>query len=187
MNLSARARRVGAASMLAAVGVAVPVGLAAAGGSDGPAGGTGPTTVTVRLTAHHSRFTPATVDVAAGTTVRFVIRNLDPIDHEFIIGGPDVHQHHEVGRDAHHHGEVPGEISIPAGTTASTTWTAPAGEKAQTAPAGMGTPLGEEAGVGAPAGEKAQTAPAGMGSTVFACHLPGHFAYGMAGVVRITG
>ena len=148
--------------MLAAVAVAVPVGLAAAGGSDGPAGGTGQTAVTVRLTAHHSRFTPATVDVAPGTTVRFVIRNLDPIDHEFIIGGPEVHEHHEVGREAHHHGDVPGEISIPAGTTASTTWTAPAGEKAQTA---LESP----------------------GSTVFACHLPGHFAYGMAGVVRITG
>ena len=164
--------------MLAAVALAVPVGIAAAGGGDGPAGGTGQTAVTVRLTAHHSRFTPTTVDVAPGTTVRFVIRNLDPIDHEFIIGGPEVHEHHEVGRDAHHHGEVPGEISIPAGKTASTTWTAPAG---------MGTPLGEEAGVGAPAGEKAQTAPESPGSTVFACHLPGHFAYGMAGVVRITG
>ena len=36
--------------------------------------------------------------------------------------------------------------------------------EANTAPAGMGTPLGEEAGVGAPAGESADTAPAGMGT-----------------------
>lgn len=66
------------------------------------------------------------------------------------------------------------------------------------APAGVGTPLGEEAGVWAPAGEKAQTAPApgstqverpgtrAPGSFVYACHLPGHFAYGMAGVVRVS-
>lgn len=139
----------GSAALLA--GIAVWFGTAASG----PAGGADraqPGSVTIRLTARHSRFTPASVDVAAGTTVRFVIRNLDPIDHEFIVGGPEVHRRHEVGRDAHHHGQVPGEISVPAGTTASTTW----------------------------------TAPGAAGPVVFACHLPGHFVYGMRGVVRIT-
>ena len=162
MRLPAKARRPAAASALAALAVAVPVGIAAAGGD---AGRTGAPTVTVQVTAHHSRFSPATVDVAPGTTVRFVIRNLDPIDHEFIIGGPEVHERHEVGREAHHHGEVPGEISVPAGRTASTTWTAPVCGSAQVALPGTGSP----------------------DSFVYACHLPGHLAYGMAGVVRISG
>ena len=140
-----------AVAAVAVVLVAV-VMVAGAGGAGGRGRQPDRRTVTVHLTAHYSRFSPATVDVRPGTTVTFVIRNLDPIDHEFIIGGPEVHARHEVGREAHHHGEVPGEISVPAGTTASTTW----------------------------------TAPAGMGTVVFACHLPGHFAYGMAGVVRVS-
>ena len=129
----------------ALVAVAVPVGMAAATGGGPAAGGA----VTVELTARHSRFTPAAVQVPAGTTVRFVVRNLDPIDHELIVGGPEVHRHHERGREAHHHGDVPGEVTVPAGTTRSTTFT--------------------------PAGE-----------VTFACHLPGHLAYGMSGVVTVT-
>lgn len=159
MTLSPRARRVGAAGALAALtaslalvlALVAPVGIAAGGPG---AGATRPQRhhLTVRITAHHSRFTPASVDVPPGATVRFVIRNLDPIDHELIVGGPEVHQRHEVGREAHHHGRVPGEISVPAGTTASTTW----------------------------------TAPQSVGPVAFACHLPGHFAYGMSGVVRVA-
>src|SRR5687768_10226575 len=34
---------------------------------------------TVEITIHHSRFTPAVVDVKRGSTVRFVVRNTDPI------------------------------------------------------------------------------------------------------------
>lgn len=133
--------------LLVALVVAIPIGMATAGGSGGePAA---PKVLTVRLTAHHSHFSPARVDVPTGVTVRFVIRNLDPIDHEFIVGDSELHRRHEVGREAHHHGDVPGEISVPAGATVSTTW----------------------------------TAPASVGPTVFACHLPGHFVYGMSGVV----
>jgi uncharacterized cupredoxin-like copper-binding protein len=141
----------------AAVALAGSAGVAAAASGGGPGEGghddpaTGPATVTVTLTARHSRFTPPAVTVPAGTTVRFVVRNLDPIDHELIVGGPEVHRHHATGRDTHHHGDVPGEISVPAGETASTTWTAPA-----------------------------------SGDTAFACHLPGHLAHGMAGVVRVS-
>ncbi len=77
---------------------------------------------TVAMTIHHSRFQPGTVRVEPGTTVRFVLRNTDPIDHEFIVGDEAVHQRHRVGRDRHHHGQVPGEISVPSGTEASTTF-----------------------------------------------------------------
>jgi uncharacterized cupredoxin-like copper-binding protein len=105
---------------------------------------------TVVLTMYHSHFQPALVRVEPGTTVRFVLRNTDPIDHEFIVGDEAVHQRHRVGRDRHHHGEVPGEISVPSGTEASTTFR-------------FDQP----------------------GRLTYACHLPGHEAYGMVGTVEV--
>ncbi len=76
----------------------------------------------VAVTINHSRFQPARLSVQAGQTVRFVIHNGDPIDHEFILGDRAVQDKHEVGRDRHHHGMVPGEVSVPAGETRVTTY-----------------------------------------------------------------
>ena len=78
---------------------------------------------TVRITAHHSRFEPDRINVQPGSTVRFVVHNADPIDHEFIIGPPETHDIHERGLPHFHTGAVPGEITVPAGTTVETTWT----------------------------------------------------------------
>jgi uncharacterized cupredoxin-like copper-binding protein len=97
--------------LLAAGGLLVQAGRAPAAGQR-----------TVAITMHHTHFEPAVVKVEPGTTVRFVLHNTDPIDHEFIVGDEAVHQRHRVGRDKHHHGEVPGEISVPSGTEASTTF-----------------------------------------------------------------
>ena len=108
---------------------------------------------TVVVTMHHSRFEPATIRVEAGQRVRFVLRNTDPIDHEFILGDAAVQRRHEQGRERHHHGEVPGERSVGAGQEATTTYAFPAVQ----------------------AGQELE----------FACHLPGHYAYGMHGVVRV--
>jgi uncharacterized cupredoxin-like copper-binding protein len=108
---------------------------------------------TVVVTMRHSRFEPAVVRVEPGERVRFLLRNTDPIDHEFILGDAAVQRRHEQGRDRHHHGEVPGERSVPAGQEAATTYRFPA---------------------------------EGAGRTLeFACHLPGHYAYGMHGVARV--
>ena len=76
----------------------------------------------VTITIEHSRFEPGHMSFEPGQTVEFVVVNGDPIDHELIIGDEAVQQRHEVGR-GHHHGAVPGEISVPAGTTRSTTYT----------------------------------------------------------------
>jgi uncharacterized cupredoxin-like copper-binding protein len=103
----------------------------------------------VRVRIELSRFVPSVIDVRAGATVRFVVANTDPIDHEFIVGDAAVHARHERGTEAAH-GAVPGEVSVPAETTASTTFRFDA-----------------------------------PGEWVFACHLPGHFGYGMRGVVRV--
>jgi uncharacterized cupredoxin-like copper-binding protein len=113
----------------------------------------GRTTQTVVVTMHHSRFQPEVVRVAPGATVRFLLRNTDPIDHEFILGDEEVQRRHEQGREREHHGEVPGEVSVAAGREAATTYTFPRG---------------------------------GPASLQFACHLPGHYAYGMRGVALVS-
>jgi uncharacterized cupredoxin-like copper-binding protein len=95
---------------------------AGAGCNDDPAeDALGPGTVTVEVQLHHSRFRPARLQVVEGTTVRFVVRNRDPIDHELIVGPPDVHRRHERGTEPYHPPK-PGEVSVAAGSTAETTY-----------------------------------------------------------------
>lgn len=77
---------------------------------------------TVVLTARHSKFVPARVVVEAGTTVRFVVRNADPIAHELIVGPKQVHDRHETGTEAWHPPR-PGEVSVRAYDEADTTYT----------------------------------------------------------------
>jgi uncharacterized cupredoxin-like copper-binding protein len=132
-----------------ACGAAVLVAARATGGQPS---GDGPDR-TVVVTMHHSRFQPATLRVDPGQRVRFVLRNTDPIDHEFILGDAAVQARHEQGRQRHHHGDVPGERSVPAGQEAATSYDFPAGLDGRT--------------------------------LEFACHLPGHYAYGMHGTVRV--
>jgi uncharacterized cupredoxin-like copper-binding protein len=123
--------------------IAAVLAIALLGGSSSPA------ERTVEITIRHSRFLPAEVHVDPGDTIRFVIRNTDPIDHEFIVGDQDVQTRHETGTEAHH-GARPGEVSIPAGGVASTTYTFSEPE-----------------------------------TLLIGCHLPGHYAYGMSGSVRV--
>lgn len=79
---------------------------------------------TVRITIHYSTFEPADLAVDPGETVRLVIVNTDPIDHEFILGDEQVQLAHEEGTEAHH-APRPGEVSLPAGKTVVTTYTFP--------------------------------------------------------------
>ena len=74
------------------------------------------------MTIWHSRFVPARFTFRRGVTVRFVITNTDPIDHEFILGDEAVQRRHETGTEPVHD-RVPGEVSVPAGTQAETTYT----------------------------------------------------------------
>jgi uncharacterized cupredoxin-like copper-binding protein len=133
--------------MLGLAAVLLAAGLAA---GRTPAAASPPAGVpTVHITIHFSSFDTGRIDVVPGETVRFVIENTDPIDHEFILGDDLVQQIHELGTESVHPPR-PGEVSVPAGTTATTTYT-------------FGQP----------------------GELTFACHLPGHFAYGMHGTVTI--
>ena len=137
MRRAAIARALTAAAVVSLIGAAV----ASAAGDD---------IRIVHVRIRYSAFIPDAIDVRPGETVRFVVRNADPIDHEFLIGDEAVQQVHEEGTEPHH-GARPGEISVPAGETVATTYT-----------------FGER------------------GSTLFGCHLPGHYAYGMRGTIAIA-
>ena len=75
---------------------------------------------TVVIDIRNSRFSMAAITTVAGDEIRFVVRNHDPIAHEFILGGDDVHRRHAQGVEREHHGDLPGEVSVPAGQEAST-------------------------------------------------------------------
>jgi uncharacterized cupredoxin-like copper-binding protein len=77
---------------------------------------------TVTLRFHYSHFEPSVVSVPAGVKVTFTLRNDDPIDHEWIIGSPEVHEVHRHGTEAVH-GRIPTEVSVPALSTRVTTVT----------------------------------------------------------------
>jgi uncharacterized cupredoxin-like copper-binding protein len=104
----------------AAVALTLLVGAAAASRGAAARANAG----TVHITIHFSSFAPGSLDVDPGETVRFVIRNTDPIDHEFIVGDEAVQLAHEEGTEAHH-APRPGEVSVPAGKTVVTTYTFP--------------------------------------------------------------
>jgi uncharacterized cupredoxin-like copper-binding protein len=76
---------------------------------------------TVVLDVRHSRFSLEQLHVRPGETVRFVLRNGDPIPHELIVGDRYVQDVHEAGTEAHH-GDRPGEVSVAPGATAVTTY-----------------------------------------------------------------
>lgn len=145
--------RLRAAVVAVVVGATVVVGgyaltASRAGASDGPA--LGPGLVTVHVDIHYSRFRLDARRVHAGTLVRFVIRNHDPINHEFVIGPSSIHRAHEHGTERLHP-PVPGEVSVGAQQTGETIYR-------------FDRP----------------------GRVEFACHLPGHFAYGMVGDVTVV-
>ena len=106
---------------------------------------------TITITVHFSRFDLASLQVARGETVRFVVSNQDPIDHELLVGDVETQEVHESGTEARH-GTRPGEVSVPAGATVVTTFTFP-----------------DELDSG----------------WEFACHLPGHYDYGMRGPITL--
>ena len=81
----------------------------------------GPGLVTVEIGIEHSRFDVERVDVHAGTLVRFVVHNDDPIPHELIVGGDDVHARHTTGTERFHP-PVPGEVSLLPGETGVTVY-----------------------------------------------------------------
>jgi uncharacterized cupredoxin-like copper-binding protein len=81
-----------------------------------------PGALVVEIDIHFSHFTPEQVHVPAGRPVTFVLRNEDPIDHEWIVGDAAVHERHRTGTEPSH-GARPTEQSIPALSEVRTTIT----------------------------------------------------------------
>jgi uncharacterized cupredoxin-like copper-binding protein len=76
----------------------------------------------VDIPIHYSHYERPEVTVRAGDLVTFVLRNTDPIDHEWIVGDAAVHERHRTGTEPVH-GSRPTEVTIPAGETRQTTIT----------------------------------------------------------------
>jgi uncharacterized cupredoxin-like copper-binding protein len=131
-------------------GIALSLGLAGIAAAWVRAPGLGPTPARdARIDIHFSTFAPAEVVATAGVPVTVTLVNGDPIEHEWLVGDEAFHERHRTGTEPHH-GARPEEVSLPAGSTVSTTVT-------------FATP----------------------GDYRFICHLPGHEAYGMVGVLRV--
>jgi uncharacterized cupredoxin-like copper-binding protein len=101
-------------------GIALSLGLAGIAAAWANAPGLGPVTESIGI--RYSLYDQARIIVPAGVAVTIVLRNDDPIDHEFIVGGADVHQRHRSGTEPVH-ASRPTVVSVPAGTTRSTTIT----------------------------------------------------------------
>lgn len=99
---------------------------------------------------HFSKFATTEVVATAGVPITIVLANTDPIDHEWLVGDEAFHERHRTGTDQYH-GARPTEVSLPAGSTVTTTVT-------------FQQP----------------------GEYRFICHLPGHEAYGMVGILRVV-
>ena len=106
-----------------------------------------PTRADIRI--HFSAFSPTVVVATAGVPITISLVNTDPIDHEWLVGDAAFHERHRTGTEPEH-GLRPTEVSLRAGSSATTTVT-------------FATP----------------------GEYLFICHLPGHEAYGMVGVLRV--
>ena len=98
--------------------------LALAGAAAAWVGTSGLGPVTAEIDIHYSHYGPARLTVPAGAAVTFVLRNDDPIDHEWIVGDAAVHQRHRTGTEPVH-GSRPTEVTIPAHSVRVTTITFP--------------------------------------------------------------
>jgi uncharacterized cupredoxin-like copper-binding protein len=108
-------------------------------------GATGTPELTIDI--RYSHFEPSELSVPVGVPVTVVLRNRDPIDHEWILGDEAVHERHRTGTEPVHAAR-PTEVTVPAGATRRTTIVIDA-----------------------------------AGTLQYICHLPGHEAYGMVGVL----
>jgi uncharacterized cupredoxin-like copper-binding protein len=103
-------------AVVAAVGLIIIVAAGALSGRDD----TGP--LRFDITIRDSHYDPASITVPTGRPVTFVIHNIDPIDHEWILGDPALHAMHRTGTEAVHVGRA-NELSIAALATVETTLT----------------------------------------------------------------
>lgn len=114
---------------------------------------------TIEVTAHDDMtFSPDTVSIDKGTTVRFVVDNIGELEHSFTLATPTEQREHEeemqgmsMDRMADHMKGDPNGIVVQPGDTRSITWRFTEATTVQ-----------------------------------FACHIPGHYPAGMKGSVSVS-
>jgi uncharacterized cupredoxin-like copper-binding protein len=116
--MSIEARRPGRLALVG--GIALSLGLAgiAAAWVHGPA----PTPAKAQIRIHFSAYNTTEVVATAGVPISITLVNTDPIDHEWLVGDAAFHQRHRTGTEPHH-GARPTEVSLPPGSTVTTTVT----------------------------------------------------------------
>ena len=82
--------------------------------------GAGSSARTATIPIRYSHYTNELVTVRVGEPITITIENDDPIEHEWIVGGPDVHAAHRIGTEAFHEGRA-NEVTVPAFSTRATT------------------------------------------------------------------
>jgi uncharacterized cupredoxin-like copper-binding protein len=76
----------------------------------------------IEIPIRYSHYDLGQFTVPAGVPVRIVLKNEDPIDHEWIVGDAALHERHRTGTEPVHDSR-PTEVTIPAGATRETTVT----------------------------------------------------------------
>lgn len=110
----------------------------------------------VNITMGDMSFTPASIDVTAGETIRFIVVNKSEIEHDFTIGDVETQTVHRVemaeamAKDEMEHGDDPNAILVNAGQQRDLIWKFTRG-----------------------------------GSFEFDCNIPGHYEAGMKGVITV--
>lgn len=113
----------------------------------------------IEITASDSMdFDPERIEVEAGEVVRFVVRNTGSLHHSFTLGSNEWHQHHEEEMKGMATDEMAGHMRH------------------------------EPNGVVVAPGETAELTWQfeGGGEVELACHVPGHYAAGMEGLININ-
>ena len=108
-------RRPGRIALLTGLGLSLGLaGIAAAW-----AGGVGAAPRSAEIDIHYSHYGPNTLTVPAGTPITILLKNTDPIDHEWIVGDAATHERHRTGTEPVH-ASRPTEVTIPAGQSRET-------------------------------------------------------------------
>jgi len=114
----ATVRRPGRVALLAGLGLSVGLaGVAAAW-----AGGAGSAPRSAEIDIHYSHYGTERLTVPAGVPLTVLLKNTDPIDHEWIVGDAATQQRHRTGTEPVH-ASRPTEVTIPAGQSRETTIT----------------------------------------------------------------
>ena len=142
----------------------------------GTAGKASAASRTIEVVMHDNYYEPEVIQVKAGETVRFVVKNSGDLVHEFNIGTPDMH--------AAHGNEM--QMMVDHGVLEYNRINKEAA-KAMQAAMGHGLHNDPNSALLEPGatGEVFWTFPAD-GEIEFACNVPGHYDAGMSGEIELT-